>query len=62
VSVELRITGLDASGQNIADVVRPVEGSVPGYRRAFFAVRVPRSPSYRVAVTSFDFIEPRGAK
>jgi hypothetical protein len=62
VSVELRITGLDASGQNVADVVRPVEGSVPGYGRAFFDVRVPRSPSYRVAVTSFDFIEPRGAK
>jgi hypothetical protein len=47
---------------NVADVVRPVEGSVPGYGRAFFDVRVPRSPSYRVAVTSFDFIEPRGAK
>src|SRR4029077_7983286 len=51
VSVELRITGLDASGQNGAEVVRPVEGSVPGYGRAFFDVRVPRSPSYRVAVT-----------
>lgn len=62
MSVELRITGLDASGQNVADVVRPVEGSVPGYGRAFFDVRVPRSPSSRVAVTSFDFIEPRGAK
>ena len=62
VSVELRITGLDASGQNVADVVRPVEGSVLGYGRAFFDVHVPRSPSYRVAVTSFDLIEPRGAK
>ena len=62
VTVELRIAGLDASGREVVDVIRPVEGSVPGYGRAYFDVHVPRSPSYRVAVTSFDFVEPRGAK
>ena len=62
VKVDLRIAGLDSSGREVVTVVRPVEGSVPGYGRAFFDVQVPRSRSYRVGVTAFDFTEPRGAK
>ena len=61
VSVELRIAGLDSRGQEVADVIRPVGGSVPGSGRAYFDIQVPRSPSYRVTVTSFDFVVSRGA-
>jgi hypothetical protein len=60
--VELRITGLDSSGAEVESVIRPVGGSVPGFGRAYFDIHVPRSPSYRVAVTSFDFVESRGGK
>jgi hypothetical protein len=62
VNVELRITELNSTGGEVESVVRPVGGSVPGFGRAYFDVHVPRSRSYRVAVTSFGFVEPRGAK
>jgi hypothetical protein len=61
-NIELRITGLNSTGGEVESVVRSVGGSVPGFGRAYFDVHVPRSRSYRVAVTSFDFTEPRGAK
>lgn len=61
-NVELRITLLDSAGQTATEVIRSVEGSVEGNSRAYFDVAVPHSPSYRVGVARFDFIEPRGAK
>lgn len=61
-NVELRITLLDSAGQAATEVIRPVAGSVAGNSRSYFDVAVPRSPSYRIGVARFDFIEPRGAR
>ena len=55
--VQLRINELDASGRVVASVYRPVYGTVPGEDRSYFDVQVPASPSYRVTVEGFDFIE-----
>src|SRR2546425_8354043 len=57
VNVQLRITGLDTSGQPVASVIWPLGDTVAGGSRAFFDARVAgRAPSYRVAVESFDFM------
>jgi hypothetical protein len=61
-NVALRITGLDSSGAEVESVIRPVGDAVPGSGRTHFDVRVPRSRSYRVAVTALDALEPRGAE
>ncbi|HUM17139.1 MAG TPA: hypothetical protein VL086_15695 [Candidatus Nitrosotalea sp.] len=61
-NVQLTITELDSSGQNVSNIIRRVPGSVPGFSRAYFDVPVPPSASYRVAVTSFDVVEPAKAK
>lgn len=55
--VQLRINEVDASGRVISSVTRPVFGTVPAEDRAYFDVQVPTSPSYQVAVQSFDFLE-----
>lgn len=56
-NVELRINEVDASGHTVSHVIRPVYGTVPGEDRSYFDVTVPSSPSYQVAVQSFDFLE-----
>jgi hypothetical protein len=57
VNVELRISELDPSGRTIATIDRPVGDTVPAGGRIFFDARVAgTSPSYRVAVSSFDFM------
>ena len=56
-NVELKISELDASGHATSSVTRPVFGTVPAENRSYFDVKVPSSPSYRVAVRSFDFLE-----
>jgi hypothetical protein len=62
VSVELRITGLDASGQNVADVARESRARCRGTDAPSSTSACRAAPPTGVAVTSFDFIEPRGAK
>jgi len=62
LNVKLHIVGLDSTGRETMDITRPVQGTVPGNDRAYFDVHVPRSTSYRVAVTGFDFVEPEGGK
>lgn len=57
VNVKLRISELDASGQDVESVVQPIGDTIPGLGRAYFSVPVPDSPSYRVAVSAFDFVE-----
>jgi hypothetical protein len=58
--VQLRITELDASGRPIGTYVAPIGGTVPGFDRAYFNVKVSgRAPSYRVAVYSFNWVEGR---
>lgn len=59
--VELRITALDAAGQPVGSVVRPVRGQVPGLGRAYFDARVPASASFRVQVASFELQAGGGA-
>ena len=56
-NVQLRISEVDASGRVVSSVTRSVFGTVPGEDRAYFDVQVPTSPSYQVAVESFDFLE-----
>lgn len=60
-NVELRIIALDAAGQPVDSVVRPVRGEVPGLGRAYFDARVPASASFRVQVASFEFEAGGGA-
>ena len=57
VNVKLRISEVDASGQDVESVVEPIGDTIPGLSRAYFSVPVPDSPSYRVAVSAFDFVE-----
>ena len=57
MNVQLRISGLDATGRDVDDMIWPVGDTVPGESRAYFDVRVPDSRSYRVSVVSFDFLE-----
>ncbi len=60
VNVQLRISGVDASGRTVGSVIKPVGDTVPGSGRVFFDVRVPgTASSYRVAVESFDFMPDR---
>jgi hypothetical protein len=60
-NVGLRIIALDAAGQPVDSVVRPVRGEVPGLGRAFFDARVPAGASYRVQVASFELEAGGGA-
>jgi len=58
VNVQLRITGVDASGRPVSSIIQPVADGVPALGRAFFDVQVPdSSPGYRVAVESFAFMD-----
>jgi len=59
-NVQIRVSEVDGSGSVVSSVVRPVFGTVPGESRAYFDVHVPASPSYQVAVDSFDFLENPG--
>jgi len=56
--VQIRITEIDASGQPVASVVKPIDETVPAFDRAYFDVQVPgQAASYRVAVESFSLLE-----
>jgi hypothetical protein len=58
--VQLQISEVDASGRVVSSVTRPVLGTVPGENRSYFEVQVPASPSYKVGVQSFDFLDGFG--
>jgi hypothetical protein len=53
--IELKITGLDTTGQPVATVFRNVSDTVPARGREYFDVQVPSSQSYKVDVEAFDF-------
>jgi hypothetical protein len=61
-NVELQITALDASGQQIGRVTAPVAGTVPAEGNAYFDVPVPAASSYAVVVDSFEFLESAQGK
>jgi hypothetical protein len=56
--MQLLVKGLDASGKVVTKTTTWVP-DVPPNNRAYFEVAVPRAPSYRVSVLSFDWIEDR---
>src|SRR6476660_8055393 len=57
-NVQLRISELDASGRTVESVIKPMGDPVPASGRAFFDLWVPNtSPSYRVEVESFGFMD-----
>jgi hypothetical protein len=57
-NVQLRISELDVSGHTVGSVIKPMGEPVPAAGRAFFDLQVPNtSPSYRVEVESFGFMD-----
>ncbi len=52
--------GLDGAGQRVNATVGNVMGTIPGFSRAYFEVRVPPAASYRVSVLSVDWIRGGG--
>jgi hypothetical protein len=59
--VQLRLSEIDASGDAVSNVTRPVFGTVPALDRSSFDVQALAhfgvGPRYQVAVPSFDFLE-----
>ena len=53
--IELKITGLDTTGQPVATVFKNVSDTVPARGREYFDIQVPASSSYKVDVEAFDF-------
>jgi hypothetical protein len=53
--IELKITGLDTTGQPVATVFKNVSDTVPARGREYFDVQIPSSQSYKVDVEAFDF-------
>ncbi len=57
-NVQLRISDLDASGHTVRSVIKPMGDPIPAAGRVFFDLQVAgTSPSYRVAVESFGFMD-----
>ena len=57
-NVQLRISDLDASGRTVSYVIKPMGEPIPAAGRVSFDLQVAgTSPSYRVAVESFGFID-----
>jgi hypothetical protein len=54
--VQLRVDRLDASGAVTGSSGAWVAGGVPPDNRAYFDVRVPEAPAYRVQIVSFDWV------
>jgi hypothetical protein len=57
----LRIDHLDDAGQVTGRTRAWIPGQVPQGSRAWFSIRVPPAPGYRVHVESFDWIGRGGA-
>jgi hypothetical protein len=53
----LRINELDASGQLIGAVGRPLVETITPHGRLYFDVKVPRADSYDVGVSMFGFTQ-----
>ena len=57
-NVQLRISDVDASGRTVSYVIKPMGEPIPAAGRVSFDLQVAgTSPSYRVAVESFGFID-----
>ena len=58
--VLLRIEGLDGEGHVVRTSTGYVFGTVPAFNRTYFEVPVPAASSYRVAVSSFQWMKGGG--
>lgn len=59
-SVRMLVEGLDGTGHTINATISYVIGTVPALGRAYFEARVPSAVSYRVSISSFDWIKGGG--
>jgi hypothetical protein len=60
--MRIRVEQLDGSGNVVGTTDSWVLGGVPPSNRAWFQVRVPQAPSYRVEVLSFDWLGRGGGQ
>jgi hypothetical protein len=58
--VSVLVEGLDGAGRVVNATIGYVTGTVPAFNRAYFEVRVPDAASYRVSVSSFEWIKGGG--
>jgi hypothetical protein len=58
--VRVLVEGLDGAGRPINTTIGYVVGTVPGFSRTPFEVRVPGAASYRVSVLSFEWLKGAG--
>lgn len=60
--MRIRVEQLDGGGNVVGTTDAWVLGGVPPNNRAWFQVRVPQAPSYRVEVLSFDWLGRGGGQ
>jgi hypothetical protein len=58
--VSVLVEGLDEAGHPVTTTIGYVMGTVPALSRAYFEVRVPSAASYRVSVSSFEWLKGGG--
>jgi hypothetical protein len=55
-NVRVLVETLDASGQTVDRQIHQLPGTVPGDGRAYFQFKVPSATSYRVRVSSWEWL------
>ncbi len=58
--VSVLVEGLDGTGHPVTATIGYVGGTVPALSRAYFEVRVPTAVSYRVSISSFEWLKGGG--
>jgi len=58
--VSVLVEGLDGTGHPVNATIGYVIGTVPALSRAYFEVRVPSAASYRVSISSFEWMKGGG--
>jgi hypothetical protein len=58
--VSVLVEGLDETGHPVKATIGYIVGTVPALSRAYFEVQVPSAVSYRVSISSFDWIKGGG--
>ena len=59
--MQLSIDQLDAAGQVVGTTSTWVIGGVPPNNRTWFTTHVPRAASYKVEISSFEWVNRGGA-
>jgi hypothetical protein len=55
--VSVLVEGLDGAGHPVNATIGYVIGTVPALSRTYFEVQVPAAVSYRVSISSFDWVK-----